>query len=217
MNRLSFNLELLTQAKEALTLEGFTVQAAPFELLLRGCVLTAWHEDKNEGYLIEPAELGMIARLGLAYLDPYRDDDSTLPRWQRDSTPDALRMRRYAEAVMARACAEVEGAPEGVRNQTLNRAAFVLGRYLGWGLDEAQVIADLEQAGLNAGLPAREVTSTVNRGVAKGSEEPRDPRELVFNEQPRSANKNPWASDKADLPNKPTAPTTWASSSPWGS
>lgn len=182
--RISFSPIQLEQAKHALTRAGFTVRTAPLELMLRGCVLTAWHQTKQEGYLIEPQELGMIARLGLDHLDPYRGS-STLPRWQRDSTPDALRLRRYAEAVMARACAEVASAPEGVRNQTLNRAAFLLGRYLGWGLDEAQVLAELVRAGLRAGLPSREITSTVKRALKKGSEHPRDPSELLVISSPQ--------------------------------
>lgn len=177
MNRLSFSTHLLEQVVKMLKAEGFNVQVAPLELLIFGIILTAWHPEREEGFFIEPAELGMVARLGLAYLDPYREE-SSLPRWKREDTPDAYRMRQYAEAVLARACAEVASAPDGVRNQTLSRAAFALGRYLGWGLDESQVTADLEQAGLSSGLPQREVASTVRRGLERGAEAPRDPSEL---------------------------------------
>lgn len=214
MKRLCYAPNLLGQAAETLQAEGFTVQAAPLELLTHGCILVAWHPARSEGFLIEPAELGAVARLGSSYLDPHAD--STLPRWQRDGTPDTLRMRRYAEAVLARACAEAASAPEGIRNQTLNRVAWVVGRYLGWGLDPASVQAELEEAGRLSGLGEREIEATVRRALERGAQAPRDPEELLHAEQGSSVNPSPSASAKPHLANKTTYKgTSWSVSSPW--
>ena len=64
---------------------------------------------------------------------------------------------------------KVLGAPEGTRNDTLNRAAFKLGRAVSAGaLEEDRVRADLFAAGLRAGLGELETRRTIDSGLSKG-------------------------------------------------
>ena len=178
-NRLNLDLGKLEQAAKALTAAGYEVQASPLPLLLNGCVLTAWHPKRRDGHLLDAADVNLVATHGHGILDPH-NEGSSLPRWQRTGEP--LRLKKYAEAVLARTVAEVVAAPEGVRNTTLNRAAFTLGRYLDWGLDKEVVEAELEQAASAAGLEYPEANSTITRGLRRGSEYPRDVAELPLTE-----------------------------------
>ncbi len=62
--------------------------------------------------------------------------------------------------------AAVRAAPEGARNDTLNRAAFLLGKDVAAGrLDRAATEAALLDAAQAAGLPAREARATIASGL----------------------------------------------------
>lgn len=174
--RVSFVPDLLECAVETLQSDGFTVNAAPLPALGNGIVLTAWHPERKDGFLIETAELGHIVRLGSVYLDPNRDGRSS-PRWLRDDHRN--RVRAYAETVLAKRTAEVADAPPGNRNNTLSSAAYTLGRYLGWeAFDYDQAFAELYTAAVMTGLDHREATSTIKRGLERGAQNPRDDGEL---------------------------------------
>ena len=106
----------------------------------------------------------------LAMLERPRGEDAPSPAPL--STDD--RHRRYALAALDSACIEVRAAPEGARNDTLNRQAFALGRLVGAGaLSEGLAIAGLADAGQSAGLSAREAEDVARRGVADGACRPR--------------------------------------------
>lgn len=80
----------------------------------------------------------------------------------------------YAAAALRNETDRVRQAVEGTRNHTLNCAAFSLGQLVGAGLlGHADVVAALTDAGIDAGLGAREVTGTVARGVTAGAAKPR--------------------------------------------
>lgn len=80
----------------------------------------------------------------------------------------------YALAALRSEAADVATAAEGTRNDTLNRAAFRMGRHIGAGnIDHHTVRATLEQAARQAGLPQHEIdlvlrddtTSAINNGT----------------------------------------------------
>ena len=78
---------------------------------------------------------------------------------------------RYAEVALESETDRVARAPVGTRNDTLNRAAFALGRLVGGGLlDAASVYRELTQAALAAGLGLLETRRTIRSGLTAGAE-----------------------------------------------
>jgi hypothetical protein len=64
---------------------------------------------------------------------------------------------------------QLRQTPEGGRNKTLNRVAFIAGRYVGSGrLDEERVTRELTEAGLECGLDLGEVESTIHNAMERG-------------------------------------------------
>jgi len=81
---------------------------------------------------------------------------------------------RYALGALRRQLAELLGAPEGTRNDTLNKSAFALGQFVGAGmLDEQSTAAVLEDAGQRIGLAPGEVRRSVASGLRAGAQYPR--------------------------------------------
>lgn len=87
----------------------------------------------------------------------------------------------YARRAIEGACAEVAEAPEGTRNDVLNKQAFALARTLaglraaGESIDMEQACDALARAALDAGLEEGEVQATLRSGREAGE---RDPRHL---------------------------------------
>jgi hypothetical protein len=85
--------------------------------------------------------------------------------------PDAA---RYAEKALEYEADEVASAPEGSRNDTLNRAAFRLGSLVTAGHLDGQVMIDtLIAAARVSGLPMSEINHVVYRSAREGGAEPR--------------------------------------------
>lgn len=123
-----------------------------------------------------------LAPFPLHLLDRLRDergsdDCGTTPgSASRDDAP----LERYLNGVLRRAIADVATASEGRRNNSLNKAAFNLGRFVGAGLiDRPRVEGALEAAALAVGLSAREAQATIASGLAAGIREPIDVNELL--------------------------------------
>lgn len=82
---------------------------------------------------------------------------------------------RYTLAALNEEAAAVAAAPEGTRNDTLNMAAFRLGRYVGSGQLDGQTVTDaLTRAALDAGLGEAEIASTLRSGGLAGAARPKD-------------------------------------------
>lgn len=80
---------------------------------------------------------------------------------------------RYAEAALEAEAERVASAVVGCRNDTLNRAAFSLGRLVGAGLlDGGTVRRALEEAARYAGLGQAEIRGTLQSGLLAGSRQP---------------------------------------------
>jgi hypothetical protein len=68
----------------------------------------------------------------------------------------------YVAAAIAAECAELATAPEGCRNDRLNRAAFALARFVADGeADASSVVRSLAHAAGRAGLSEREIERTL--------------------------------------------------------
>jgi hypothetical protein len=82
----------------------------------------------------------------------------------------------WAATALEREVDAVRRAPEGLRNHTLNRAAFVLGQIVGGGhLARDHVSTLLGQAGEDVGLGALETGRTITSGLTAGMRAPRHP------------------------------------------
>jgi hypothetical protein len=82
---------------------------------------------------------------------------------------------RYALAALTAEADRVARAPVGSRNDTLNRAAFSLGRLVGAGLlDAADAVRELETAARFAGLGRAETRRTIRSGLTAGRRAPVD-------------------------------------------
>ncbi len=83
---------------------------------------------------------------------------------------------RYAQAALTAEADRVATAPVGARNDTLNRAAFALGRLVGAGLLGAgEVTRELEAAARQSGLGRVETRRTIRSGMTAGQRAPIDP------------------------------------------
>lgn len=80
---------------------------------------------------------------------------------------------RYAAVALDAEAARVAGAVKGTRNDTLNRAAFMLGRLVGAGLlSEPEVQRELTAAARQAGLHWSEIRGTLRSGLNAGRRRP---------------------------------------------
>ncbi|MBS2964945.1 bifunctional DNA primase/polymerase [Actinocrinis puniceicyclus] len=90
-------------------------------------------------------------------------------------TPVTDRRRvAYGNAALKQAADTVARAPEGTRNDTLNRESFRLGRLVGGEiLDRNDAAAELRRAAHQSGLPPGEAAHTIASGLAAGIGHPR--------------------------------------------
>ena len=93
---------------------------------------------------------------------------------QRAESEPGAPVASYAETAFAEEVERVASAPEGARNDTLNRAAFALGQLVAVGaLDENEVWDALFDAALDAGLSKGETARTIDSGLTAGMAKPR--------------------------------------------
>lgn len=76
---------------------------------------------------------------------------------------------RYIRAAVERGCERIRQAPQGSRNSTLNSEAYALARLIGSALGERELVATLAEAAAAAGLPPREIASTLNSALGARS------------------------------------------------
>jgi hypothetical protein len=80
----------------------------------------------------------------------------------------------YGRKALVEEAAVVADAPEGQRNETLVRSAFVLGQLVAGGELAAETVVDaLADAAEESGLPHGEASRTIENGMRAGMEEPR--------------------------------------------
>src|SRR5690348_15792713 len=99
--------------------------------------------------------------------DFFAPFDPPLPQPVTASVPAVTETTVYGLAALQSECERVAAAPEGCRNDTLNKAAFALGRLVAAGaLEEAAARAALASAAQEAGLPPGEAGRTIGSGLA---------------------------------------------------
>jgi bifunctional DNA primase/polymerase-like protein len=82
---------------------------------------------------------------------------------------------RYAAAALEAEVDRVARAHVGARNDTLNRAAFALGRLVGAGLLDVWLVThELTEAAVYAGLGRAEIRRTIRSGLTAGRRQPLD-------------------------------------------
>jgi hypothetical protein len=98
----------------------------------------------------------------------------TSVRWAASPRPIA-HPDRYGRAALTAESERVASAPVGTRNDTLNRAAFALGRLVGAGLlDQGDVVRELDAAARRCGLGRAETRRTIRSGLTAGRRSPID-------------------------------------------
>jgi hypothetical protein len=111
-------------------------------------------------------------------LDAFRDLAACRPprRSQSTTTSPASTTNGttpYGAAALRSTVAELLHAPEGDRNNCLNRSAFSLGQLVPGELDEGEARRELTHAALSAGLEMDEIRPTLDRALKGGMAEPR--------------------------------------------
>jgi hypothetical protein len=92
------------------------------------------------------------------------------------SRPTGAAAAAYGAAALRNEVERVLAARIGTRNDTLNRAAYALGRLIGAGiLDRDLAASELFHAARRVGLSARETSSTLASGLGAGISRPRYP------------------------------------------
>lgn len=138
------------------------------------------------GYVVAPGSVLPSGPYRVAYDAPVAD----LPGWllrelltltsppQPAPAPvirpaDGTGLAAYVAAALRNEAGRVRSARTGTRNDTLNRAAFALGRLVGAGVLDARLAqTELFSAGTGAGLPAREAAATLASGLKAGAQRP---------------------------------------------
>lgn len=143
-----------------------------------------WHDMR--GTIIGP---GSIGQNGVAYTWVVTPDEMPLvspPAWLIDLVRKPVPAQRsapvavvsggtaYARSALHGECEMVRSAPHGVRNRTLNAAAFKMGTLIGAGVLDAEVAAlALLVAAAACGLTESEARATIASGFHAGVEQPR--------------------------------------------
>lgn len=99
--------------------------------------------------------------------EPVHYDGPALP-------PGTAAGSRYAQRALEEECAIIATAPEGTRNDTLNRSAWKIGTLVASGhLGGRGAVDALTNAARQAGLDEQEIAGTVPRAVRQGDRAPR--------------------------------------------
>jgi P4 family phage/plasmid primase-like protien len=123
---------------------------------------------------------------------PEKPSESATPRPTGNAS-------RWADAALRNEIAAVLAAPEGCRNETLNRAAFNLAQIVASGeLDESDVVTRLTAAATAAGLEAGEIGATIRSGMTAGAKTPRGPKPKAAQPEAHTSDGEPRPNDDDD-------------------
>lgn len=147
------------------------------------------------GYVVAPPS---VHPTGARYAWTVRDGYAPWPEWLLEAQlreareasqppppppPAPRRSGRYGAAALDSAAARVAAAPEGTRNDTLNREAHSVAQLAAGGeLDAAEAETALLEAARAAGLPEAEARRTLDSAFRAGTTKPRrapEPRNIV--------------------------------------
>jgi hypothetical protein len=134
------------------------------------------------GSIINGAPYTITGDVPIAPLPGWLLNELLAPRQSAAVTAtNTIRPARIGESAAAYAAAALQGetdrvraAQPGTRNDTLNRAAYSLGRLVGAGhLDRDLAASELQHAAQHTGLSPREAAATVKSGLTAGTRSPR--------------------------------------------
>lgn len=129
------------------------------------------------GQVVYPGSIHPETGQVYAWAPTLSPDDVELAELPQPILDRLTRKRGYADAALENEVNRVKAAPEGERNNALNRAAFSLGQLVGGGaLDEQAVITALLAA---SPLPPREAEATIRSGLDSGKGKPRRPPQAI--------------------------------------
>lgn len=163
----------------------------------------------NGGYVIIPPSP--------SYVVADDCEPAEMPRWliraclpqdepKPAPAPSNGNHEKYVQRAIDLEVASVVRAAEGTRNDTLHRAAVKLGTLVGAGaLSRADAEVDLTRAGIQSGLPSKEVLATVKSGLDFGASNPRQMPErreppAGLSTEPPPVDEGYYAALEADLP-----------------
>ncbi len=93
---------------------------------------------------------------------------------RQDNPKDFTGTTPYGQAALLDEIRELRAAPEGQRNETLNKCAFSLGQLIAGGeLDEFETTTTLTAIAQSIGLETREIQATIRSGIEAGKKQPR--------------------------------------------
>lgn len=131
------------------------------------------------GYVVVPPS---EHESGLRYEWQDTSDIADPPQWLIDlvtkkkeveNRPESKPVKNnsaYAAAALASECGHIRDAPEGCRNDQLNRSAFVLARFIRDGTLTSEVVKHmLTSAATDAGLEQEEISKTIKSAIGVGS------------------------------------------------
>ena len=163
--------------------DGVDIRADGGQVVFVGSV----HPTTGEQYRWAPGRSPKdvpVAELPANVLQQLQHEDaeaSHAPGAEEDASAQGSdeALRRYADGARRRAVEAVALAPEGQRNEVLNKQAFLLGRFVGAGLLDRDVCEkELGAGAAGAGLGEEEIKATLKSGLDAGTEDPHDRGEL---------------------------------------
>lgn len=127
--------------------------------------------------IMRPAKMLDVVAFIIELIQQKKDGGGTPPA-AAPTTPAHDRVQRYVRSAVRREVQAVQYAPDGSRNDTLNRAAFVLARLMAdpeSGLNRAYVEAQLESAAATLATTdgIGSVRATIKSGIDAGLLSPR--------------------------------------------
>lgn len=166
---------------------GRHVLWAPSGLGNRAGVIPGMDWRGKGGYVVAPGSVHANGELYRWIQEPNGSSLPAAPAWLLELL-DPKRPERFADrpnsweppsqeyirAAVEGEIRELRSAPEGERNDSLNRAAFALGQMVGAGwIQRGYAEAELKAAALAVGLEGKEIQLTIRSGLDSGSREPR--------------------------------------------
>jgi hypothetical protein len=164
------------------TANGFHYFVAPTGLGNKTGVLPGVDYRGRGGYCVAPPS---VHPSGVRYRWIIHNNVCPAPLWlvelispQRETALNGSKELRvssaYGRAALRRTLGRLAQAPNGTRNDSLNRAAFALGQLVAQeALDYRETAAALTQAGQDLGLGLMECERTVASGLSAGISQPR--------------------------------------------
>lgn len=138
------------------------------------------------GYVVVPPSLHPDTSNPYWWAEPHQPAAAP-PPWlvmllrpeppRRRPAPTVTAGRGYGPGAVASEASRVAAAPNGDRNETLNRAAFRLGQLVAAGHTTALDVTEaLAAAAASCGLPTEEAEQTIASGLEAGQKNPRSPQ-----------------------------------------